>query len=74
MCIAAYNHADFIEECVESVVLQRAEIDLEVLVGVDKCPDATLLKADALAQKYPSIVQCIHHSCKNSLEDMFFAL
>ncbi|MFT7288472.1 MAG: glycosyltransferase involved in cell wall biosynthesis [Halieaceae bacterium] len=64
VCIAAYNHADLIEECVQSVLEQRAAVDLEVLIGVDQCPDDTLVKVRALAEQYPSIVECIDHAEK----------
>lgn len=61
VCIASYNHSDFIEDCVESVLAQRADVQLEVLVGVDKSSDDTLQKVQALARKYSGVVECIDH-------------
>ena len=62
ICIVTYNHADYIEGCVMSVISQSAGVNLEILVGVDQSTDGTLEIVKRLASQYPETVRCIAHS------------
>ena len=41
VCIITYNHEQFIEQCVRSVLDQNVEFDYEIIVGDDCSTDAT---------------------------------
>ena len=49
--IPAYNSAKYLEKCLDSITLQTAKTEFEVLVGVDGCIE-TLYEAARLMDKY----------------------
>ena len=56
VCIIAYNHENFIAECIESIVSQKADFDFEVIIGEDKSTDNTLLICKEYQEKYPEMI------------------
>lgn len=46
----AYNHEAFVSQAIESVLSQKADFDLELVIGEDRGPDATR----AICEKYAS--------------------
>jgi glycosyltransferase involved in cell wall biosynthesis len=54
--IPTYNHENYIEKCIESVLAQRGYFDLEVIVGNDASSD----KTRSLISKYKNI-KIINH-------------
>lgn len=52
--ISAYNVAEFIEECLDSILNQTSEMPIEILVGVDNC-ESTLEKLKKIKHKYSNI-------------------
>jgi glycosyltransferase involved in cell wall biosynthesis len=53
VCIATYNQAPYIQDCVASVLAQAADADLEVLVGDDGSRDGTGDVLAALLERHP---------------------
>ena len=61
VCVVAYNHGRYIDDCLASVVGQQVDADLEILVGDDCSTDETHRIIAAYAEKYPSLVQPVFH-------------
>lgn len=53
--VLAYNHEPYVEECLESILGQRFDGSLEVLVGEDHSPDGTLAVVRAVADRDPRV-------------------
>ena len=62
IAVPSYNSQDYLERCVESLVIGGEEV--EILIVDDGSKDATPQIADALEQKYPGIVRAIHQPNK----------
>ena len=52
--IPAFKAADYIEECLNSIVTQTTTATVEILVGIDNC-EPTLVKLKQIAHKYPNL-------------------
>lgn len=53
VCVATYNQAAYIEDCVLSVLAQAADADIELLVGDDGSTDGTGEILQALERRHP---------------------
>ena len=58
IAIPCYNSQDYMEKCIESLLVGGEEV--EILVVDDGSSDKTAEIADAYAAKYPTIVKAIH--------------
>jgi glycosyltransferase involved in cell wall biosynthesis len=54
--VTAYNHEKYIAQCMESVLCQKGDFNMEVIVGDDYSTDNTKLILQEFQQKYPGIV------------------
>jgi glycosyltransferase involved in cell wall biosynthesis len=61
VCIVAYNHGRYIDDCLASVVGQRVDADLEILVGDDCSTDHTREVIGEYAKTYPDLIQPVFH-------------
>ncbi len=58
--IPCYNSADYMDHCIESILACEAE-DIEIVVVDDgSTKDETPAKADAWAERYPSMIKAVH--------------
>ncbi len=62
VCIVAYNHGQYIDDCLSSVVGQQVEADIEILVGDDCSTDQTRKIISAYAERYPDLVFPVFHA------------
>jgi glycosyltransferase involved in cell wall biosynthesis len=62
VCIATYNQEEYILDCVMSVLAQRTDIPLEVLVGDDGSTDRTPEILRAITALYPVEVKVFRHN------------
>jgi glycosyltransferase involved in cell wall biosynthesis len=53
--ITSYNHEDFIEECLDSVLIQQGDFDHEIIIADDFSTDKTKYIVDKYAEKYSHI-------------------
>lgn len=58
IAIPCYNSQDYMEKCIESLLVGGEEV--EILVVDDGSSDRTAEIADAYATKYPTIIKAIH--------------
>ena len=59
VCIVTYNQCDFIDACLRSVLEQRVEGELHVLVGDDASNDGTSAIIARVAGEYPGRIEHI---------------
>jgi glycosyltransferase involved in cell wall biosynthesis len=57
--VAAYRHEKYLTEAVDSIMAQRTDFPVEVVIGEDCSPDGTLAVAVELQRKYPQSVRVI---------------
>jgi glycosyltransferase involved in cell wall biosynthesis len=54
VCMLAYNHAGFIAQAIQSVLMQEVEADVELVIGNDKSTDNTAEIINQFVQRYPN--------------------
>ncbi len=59
VCIATHQHINFIEACIEGVLMQETSFQWELLIGEDFSKDGTREKVFAYARKYPERIKVI---------------
>ena len=64
--IPTYQHVDFLERCVESVMAQRTNFPFEVLIGEDGSTDGTRELAEELHERYPEEITVIFQPRANN--------
>lgn len=56
---STYNHASFIERCIEGVLMQQTDFQFEYIIGEDFSTDGTREIVFQYAEKYPDIIRVI---------------
>lgn len=62
VCIVAYNHENYIRQCVESALLQNVDFDYEIVVSEDCSTDKTRAILEELAEKHPKKIRAQYRS------------
>jgi glycosyltransferase involved in cell wall biosynthesis len=57
VCIATYNQREYIEDCLRSVLGQKVDAEISILVGDDASDDGTSDAIATLAAAYPEKIQ-----------------
>jgi glycosyltransferase involved in cell wall biosynthesis len=57
VCITTYNHAAFIAECLDSVLMQETDFHFEIIVGEDDSTDGTREICKQYAEKFPDKIR-----------------
>ena len=66
VCITAYQHAKYIEQCLSGAIAQNADFPYEVLVGEDDSNDGTREICKQFAEKYPDKIRLFLHERANN--------
>ncbi len=61
VCVVTYNHEDYIRQCLQSIVDQQTDCQMEVIVGEDCSTDGTRAIVQEFAQRYPGVVKPLLH-------------
>lgn len=61
--VVTYNQEKYIQQCLDSILMQQVNFDYEIIIGEDCSTDNTPQICDEYAQKYPFIH--IYHHPKN---------
>jgi glycosyltransferase involved in cell wall biosynthesis len=61
VCVVTYNQENYIEDCILSVLAQRFDLDLEILVGDDGSTDETINTGERICKEYPEVVKLYKH-------------
>lgn len=65
VCITTYQHAKYITQCLDSVLLQKTNFDYEILVGEDDSNDGTREICIEYAKKYSDKIRLFLNDRKN---------
>lgn len=57
VCVVAYNHEKYIKECINSILAQKVDFEIEILVGNDCSTDHT---AEILKEEYENKITIIN--------------
>lgn len=57
VCITTYNHASFIAECLNNVLLQKTNFPFEIILGEDESNDRTREICKSYVEKYPDKIK-----------------
>lgn len=57
ICMITYNHEKFIEQAIESVLMQQADFDYELVIGEDCSTDGTRAIVDDYRRRYPDKIR-----------------
>jgi glycosyltransferase involved in cell wall biosynthesis len=64
VCVITCNQERYIRECLDSIVSQRVDFPIEVIVGDDCSTDSTPAIIDEFLAAYPSVVRAIVHKSR----------
>ncbi|GGZ53414.1 glycosyltransferase family 2 protein [Mesonia mobilis] len=57
VCVAAYQHVNYIEECLEGILMQQTTFPIEIIIGEDGSSDGTREKCMAYAEEHPDKIR-----------------
>lgn len=63
--ITTYNHEKYIAQAIDSVLMQRANFDYEILIGEDDSSDGTREVVKGYQEKYPERIRLFLNDRKN---------
>ena len=68
VCIQAYEHALYIDECIQSVLSQKIDFEIEILIGEDLSSDKTREICISYAKRYPKLIRLFLHDRSNNIK------
>ena len=68
VCIQTYQHADYISQCLDGVLMQQTNFQIEILLGEDESTDGTREICLKYAQNYPDKIRLFLHSRENNIK------
>lgn len=67
VCVQTYRHAEFIRECLDSLLNQKVDFEYEILLGEDASTDGTREICIEYAEKYPERIRLFLHRRENNI-------
>lgn len=68
VCVQTYQHVDYIEDCLEGILMQETDFSFEILLGEDASTDGTREICIEYAKKYPEKIRLFLHERENNIE------
>ncbi|MEM1327400.1 MAG: glycosyltransferase [Bacteroidota bacterium] len=65
VCVFAYNHENYIAQCLDGVLMQQTDFDFVIYVGEDESTDSTRAICKEYADRYPEKIQLFLHDKRN---------
>ncbi|PKA82134.1 glycosyl transferase family 2 [Ulvibacter sp. MAR_2010_11] len=65
VCVQTYNHAPYIKECLNSILMQETTFPFEIVLGEDDSSDGTREICKAYAENYPDKIKLFLRSRKD---------
>ncbi|HKK87612.1 MAG TPA: glycosyltransferase, partial [Saprospiraceae bacterium] len=57
VCTTTYQHADYIEDCIEGILMQKTDFPIEIIVGEDESTDGTRRICKKYASEHPDKIR-----------------
>jgi len=57
VCLITYNHAPYIRECLDSILMQQTQFPFEVCLGEDESADGTREICREYAERHPGLIR-----------------
>jgi glycosyltransferase involved in cell wall biosynthesis len=57
ICVATYQHGNYIKECIDGILMQQTTFSYEIIVGEDESQDGTREICIEYARKYPDKIR-----------------
>lgn len=67
VCITTYNHGKFIAKAIESILAQKIDFPIEILIGEDASTDDTRSIVENFVRQYPEIIRPFYHGREGKL-------
>lgn len=68
ICVQTYNHANYIEKCLDSLLDQQTSFNYEILIGEDQSSDGTREICQKYAEAYPDKIRLFLHDRANNIK------
>jgi glycosyltransferase involved in cell wall biosynthesis len=65
VCVLAYQHAPYIRECLDSILMQQTSFPIEILIGEDESTDGTREICQEYAAQHPDRIRLFLRSRKD---------
>ena len=65
VCVTTYQHAPYIKECLDSILMQKTDFPFEIILGEDESTDGTREICIEYAEKHPDIIRLFLRSRKD---------
>jgi glycosyltransferase involved in cell wall biosynthesis len=65
--VSTYQHADFIHDCMEGVLMQETDFLVEIIIGEDESDDGTREICKEYAEQYPERIRLFLHRRENNV-------
>tara|TARA_R100001369_G_scaffold92041_2_gene135239 strand:- start:208 stop:1209 length:1002 start_codon:yes stop_codon:yes gene_type:complete len=67
VCVQSYQHAKYIKECLDGILMQETNFEYEILLGEDASTDGTREICIHYAEKYPDKIRLFLHHRENNI-------
>lgn len=68
VCLPTFQHRKFIEECLNSILMQQTNFNYEILIGEDGSTDGNREVCEAYARKHPDKIRLFLHHRENNIQ------
>lgn len=68
VCVQTYQHAPYIRECLDSILMQETDFPFEILLGEDESTDGTREICLEYAKKHPDKIRLFLHHRENNIK------
>jgi len=66
--LLTYNHVDYIQDAVDSVLMQEVDFPIEIVIGDDESTDGTREICKEYAEQHPEKIRLMLHRRENNIE------
>ncbi|MBI6117347.1 glycosyltransferase family 2 protein [Salegentibacter maritimus] len=67
VCVQTYQHARYIKQCLDGILMQKTNFDFEILLGEDASIDGTREICKEYAKKFPDRIRLFLHHRENNI-------
>ena len=68
VCVQTYQHANYIKQCLDGILMQKTTFPFEILLGEDNSTDGTREICLEYAKKYPKKIRLFLHARENNIK------